>query len=120
MELSEFKTSAISYIAGYVVRMVERKVHCMKCLATLTTMKENIPDLFFVFKSNGGLNLPSSGLLKIWEKTEKCGMRMLNVNQGGLHGTGLPDAIVSTVLQVCVERRVFSELNQHMLKTFSV
>ena len=44
MELSEFKTSAISYIAGYVVRMVERKVHCMKCLAALTTTKEKIPD----------------------------------------------------------------------------
>ena len=121
MELSEFKTSAISYIAGYVVRMVERKVHCMKFLAALTTMKEEIPDLFVVFKSNGGLKLPSPGLLKICEETEKCVMRMLNVNQGGLpHGTGLPDAIVSTVWQVCVECGVFSELNQHMLETTAV
>ena len=121
MELSEFKTSAISYIAGYVVRMVERKVHCMKCLAALTTTKEKIPDLFVVFKSNGGLKLPSPGLLKICEETEKCVMRMLSVNQSGLsHGTGLPDAIVSTVWQVCVERGVFSELNQHMMETTAV
>ena len=45
-------------------------------------------------------------------------MRILNVNQGVLrHSTGLPDAILSTALQVCVERRVFNELNQHMLET---
>ena len=118
LELSEFKTSAISYIAGYVVRMVERKIHCLKCLAALTTTKEKIPDLFVVWKSNGGLKLPSPGLLKICEETEKCVMRMLKVNQGGLpHGTGLPDAIASTVLQVCVEHGVFSSLKQHMFDT---
>ncbi len=118
MELSEFKTSAISYIAGYVVRMVERKIHCLKCLAALTTTKEKIPDLFVVWKSNGGLRLLSPGLLKICEETEKCVMRMLKVNQGGLpHGTGLPDAIASTVLQVCVEHGVFSSLKQHMFDT---
>ncbi len=70
LELSEFKTSAISYIAGYLVRMVERKIHCLKCLAALTTTKEKIPDLFVVWKSNGGLKLPSPGLLKICEETE--------------------------------------------------
>ena len=121
VELSEFKTSAISYIAGYVVRMVERKIHCFKCLAALTTAKENIPDLFVVWKSNGGLKLPSPGLLKICEETEKCVMRMLNVNGGGLpHGTGLPNAITTSVLQVCVERGVFSTLKQHMFETTAV
>jgi hypothetical protein len=121
MELSEFKTSAISYIAGYVVRMVERKIHCVKCLAALTTCKEKIPDLFVVWKSNGGLKLPSPGLLKICEETEKCVMRMLNVNQGGLpHSSGLSEAIASTVLQTCVERGVFSALNEHMLETTAV
>ena len=121
VELSEFKTSAISYIAGYVVRMVERKIHCFKCLAALTTAKENIPDLFVVWKSNGGLKLPSPGLLKICEETEKCVMRMLNVDGGGLpHGTGLPNAIATSVLQVCVERGVFSTLKQHMFETTAV
>ena len=28
MELSEYKEAAISYIAGYVVKMVEKKIHC--------------------------------------------------------------------------------------------
>ena len=28
IELSKYKVAAISYIAGYVVRMVEKKIHC--------------------------------------------------------------------------------------------
>ena len=118
MEPSEFKSSAISYIAGYVVRMVKRKIHYLTCLAVLTTTKEKIPDLFVVWKSNGGLQLPSPGVLKICKETEKCVMRKFSVNQGGLpHGTGLPDAIASTVLRDCVERDVFSSLKQHMFDT---
>ena len=118
MEPSELKSSAILYIAGYVVRMVRKKIHCLTCLAVLTTTKEKIPDLFVAWKSNGGLELPSLVLVKICEEMEKCVMRMLSVNQGGLpHGTGLPDAIASTVLRVCVECDVFSCLKQHMFDT---
>jgi hypothetical protein len=105
MELSEYKEAAISYIAGYVVKMVEKKIHCPQCLAVLTTSKESIPDLFVTWKTNGGLKLPSHGLIKICEETEKCVMRMLNVNGGGLpHGAVLSSAIATTVLSVCVGR----------------
>jgi hypothetical protein len=99
MELSEYKEAAISYIAGYVVKMVEKKIHCPQCLAVLTTSKESIPDLFVTWKTNGGLKLPSHGLIKICEETEKCVMRMLNVNGGGLpYGARLSSAIATTVL----------------------
>ncbi|CAB4024443.1 Hypothetical predicted protein, partial [Paramuricea clavata] len=108
MELSEYKEAAISYIAGYVVKMVEKKIHCPQCLAVLTTSKESIPDLFVTWKTNEGLKLPSLGLIKICEETEKCVMRMLNVNGGGLpHGAGLSSAIATTVLSVCVGSGVF-------------
>ena len=104
MELSEYKEAAISYIT-----------------AALTTTKESIPDLFVTWKSNGGLKLPSLGLLKICQETEKCVKRMLNVNAGGLpHGTGLSNAIAKTVLQVCVENGVFSTLDQHMFDSTAV
>ena len=59
MELSEYKEAAISYITGYVVKMVEKKIHYLQCVATLTTNKESIPDLFVTWKTNGGLRLPS-------------------------------------------------------------
>ena len=115
LELSEYKEAAISYIAGYVVRMVEKKIHCPQCIAALTTNKESIPDLFVTWKTNGGLRLPSDGLLKVCKETEKCIMRMLNANGGGLpHSAGLSNAIAATVLSVCVEKGVFSTLDQHM------
>ena len=42
-------------------------------------------------------------------------MRMLNANGGGLpHSAGLSNAIAATVLSVCVERGIFSTLDQHM------
>ena len=98
--------------------MVRRKIHCLTCLVALTTTKEKIPDLFMVWKSNGGLELPLPGLVKICKEMEKCVIRMLSVNQCGLpYGTGLPDAIASTVLRVCVECDVFSSLKQHMFDT---
>ena len=117
IELSEYKEAAISYIAGYVVRMVEKKIHCPQCIAALTTSKESVPAL----KSNGGLKLQSDGLLKVCKETEKCVMRMLNVNGGGLpHSAGLSNAIANTVLQVCVESGVFSMLDQHMFDLTAV
>ena len=46
---------------------------------------------------------------------------MLKVTNGGLpHDTGLPDAITSTVLEVCVERDVFSSLKEHMFDSTAV
>ena len=121
IELSEYKEAAISYIAGYVVKMVVKKIHCPQCTAALTTTKESIPDLFVTWKSNGGLKLPSLGLVRICQETEKCVMRMLNVNGGGLpHGAGLSNAIAKTVLQVCVENGVFSTLDQHMFDSTAV
>ena len=90
-------------------------------MAALTTTKEKIPDLFVVWESNGGLKLPSPGLLKICEETEKCVMRMLKVTNGGLpHDTELPDAITSTVLEVCVERDVFSSLKERKFDSTAV
>ena len=121
IELSEYKEAAISYIAGYVVKMVEKKIHCLQCQTALTSTKELLPDLFVTWKTNGGLKLPSLGLIKICEETEKCIVRMLNVNGGGLpHSAGLSNAISNTVLQVCVESGVFSTLDQHMFDSTAV
>jgi len=120
IELSEYKEAAISYIAGYVVKMVEKN-SLFQCQTALTLTKELLPDLFVTWKTNAGLKLPSLGLIKICEETEKCIVKMLNVNVGGLpHSTGLSKAISNTVLQVCVESGVFSTLDQHMFDSTAV
>ena len=43
----------------------------MECIAALTMTKEKIPDLFVMWKTNGGLKLPSHGLLKICQEKEE-------------------------------------------------
>ena len=121
IELSDFKEAVISYIAGYVVKIMEKKIHCMQCIAALTTTKQAIPDLFVTWKTNGGLKLLSPGLLKVCKETEKCVIRMLNANEGGLpRSAGLSSAIVTMVLPVCVESGVFSTLDQHMFDSTAV
>ena len=121
MELSEFKEAVISYVAGYVVKMVQKKIKCLQCLAALTTSKEKLSDLFVTWKTKGGLNLPSLGLQKICQETEKCILRMLNANEGGLpHAAGISKAIATTVLTACIGSGVFSELDQHMYDTSAV
>jgi hypothetical protein len=55
MELLKFKEVAIYYIAGYVLKMVEKKINCLQCVAGLKTNKESIPDLLVTWKMNGVL-----------------------------------------------------------------
>lgn len=40
--LSQYKVAVVSCIAGYVVRMVKRKIHCVYCHLVLTTEAEMI------------------------------------------------------------------------------
>jgi len=34
--LTDYKTAVVSYIAGYIVKMVKRKISCLECQSTLT------------------------------------------------------------------------------------
>ena len=58
MELSEFKEAVISYVAGYIVKMVQKKIKCLQCVSALTTSKEKLPDLFVMWKTKEDLNCP--------------------------------------------------------------
>ena len=115
--LSDYKEAVISYVAGFVVKMVEKKIHCMKCLVALKTTKENIPDLFVAWKTNGGLKLPSLGLIKICE--------VHNANVKFYWRCFAPQCwnfkwIAMKVLPVCVDSGVFSSLDQHMFDSMAV
>ena len=121
VQLSEYKEEAISYIAGYVAKAVEKKIHCIECVAALTASKETVPDMFVTWKNRGGLKLPSPGVLKVCQETEKCIVRMLNSINGDLpQSKGVPRAIESVVLKVCVESGVFSDLGQHMFDSIAL
>lgn len=71
--LSEYKKAAISYIAGFVAKMVEKQLLCMCCNALGS---KNLKD-------RGGLK-PTQSVIKVCEETGKCFDRMLASTGGNL------------------------------------
>ena len=116
IQLSEYKEEAISYIAGFVSKMVDKQIACPTCTDALTVPKETATMSFVVWKSNGGLKIPSKSLLRVCHETEKCLMRMLHSTSGNLPhcSSGLTDAIAITVLSACIGLNIFQDLNEHM------
>ena len=75
--LSEFKTAAISYIAGYVVQMVQNRISCYTCCEALGS-KDHQPDSAFLsLKDQGNLLNPAKSVINVCLEAEKCCQRML-------------------------------------------
>lgn len=118
VQLSLYKNAVISYVAGFVAKMVGKKIGCPECTSALTQKKETAQQSFVTWKTNGGLIIPSDSLLQVCRETEKCFMRMTNATSGKLpHSPGLPSAISNAVLSSCVRSNVFDDLKEHMFDT---
>ena len=53
--LTDFKEAAISYVAGYVLKMVKQKISCADCIESLGSKKYSV---FLSQKRRGGLIKP--------------------------------------------------------------
>ena len=82
--LSEFKTAAISYIAGYVVRMVEKKITCSTCCEALGSKDHQAESSFLSLKDKGGLVKPTKSVINVCIATELCFQRILSTTGGHL------------------------------------
>jgi hypothetical protein len=72
--LSEFVEYTLEYIAGWVVRKLQPQVKCSECVSALICQCPD--DQLSVFslltvKNNGGLVVPSSGVIKVVKCTEQ-------------------------------------------------
>ena len=119
-ELSIYRESAVGYIAGFVVRMVNRTVSCPEFQNALyvKAIEGSQPSHGLILqKDNGGLIKPSSGVVNICINTEKLIQNMLFLNGQRLpQGEGLPGALALAVLQK-TGGQVFNNLDGHMLDT---
>jgi len=114
--LSEFKDSAISYIAGYVVRMVKRITSCKNCCDALES--KSFATSFVSHKNRGGLVKASMSVIRLCRETEKRIQRMLITNKGKLpQGKGIVEAIKSSILLSINMRIIFRDLHTHMFDT---
>ena len=112
--LSEYKDAVISYVAGFVARMVKKSIGYPECVAAVITDELNV-SVFVSWKSNGGLTIPSQSVIKVCSETEKCIMRMMKATKDCLPNcSNLPQAIANAVLHQCVNSTVFQSLHNHM------
>jgi len=62
-EITEFSHNIIEYIAGYIVKQLQKSLLCENCLAVLIAKAER--NNFINRKNRGGLIQPSSDVIKI-------------------------------------------------------
>ena len=88
--LSEFQTSILGYIAGFVVKKLSSKISCEVCVNALTSHQDIVGSLpawykLIASKQRGGLKVPSEAVLKILTLCEKsfrlqvCGKEGKNI-----------------------------------------
>ena len=82
--LTDYKAAAISYIAGYVVKMANKQLYCMQCANALGSKSHPAYSDFMAMKDRGGLFKPTTSVIKVCEETEKCFNRMLASTGGSL------------------------------------
>ena len=119
--LSEYKSAATSYIAGYVAHMAEKKIICSQCSCALKALNQKPLEAsdFVQFKSWEGLTLVSSSVCKVCEETEKCFARLMGATSGRLpHGQGVPDSISIAVLRSLNIEEIFPQLHEHVIDTY--
>ena len=83
--LSNYKMSVVTYMAGYVVKMVRLKIHCPECLTALTNdIPSDTLGSRFVNLKNRGLVQASISVVLVCETTEKCFNRIEASTKGRL------------------------------------
>lgn len=115
--VSPYKEAAVNYIAGYVVRMMEKRIYCMACRNALKTTDGSCHK-FVCMKDNGGLQKASPSIITVCLETEKCFQRLLKTTSGRLpQGPGISVAVSMAVLNNTIHMDLFPELYTHQFET---
>ncbi|XP_025161077.1 uncharacterized protein LOC112589997 isoform X2 [Harpegnathos saltator] len=113
--LSEFTTRVIAYIAGFVVRHLEKILHCETCIEALTGNETHIECSLINIKNRGGLRLPSHDVIVICTKAE-IAIRLALRESGDkcLSKKFTEIYLLNQVLQRLIENRnIFSNIEEH-------
>ncbi|GFO31415.1 LOW QUALITY PROTEIN: THAP domain containing 9 [Plakobranchus ocellatus] len=102
-ELSIYRESAVGYIFGFAIRIVERKLKCPDCKVALQVkaVDGSQPSHGLILqKDRGRLIKPSQSVIDICVHSERIFQKVLYVNKQKVpQGKGLPGAIAQFVLQ---------------------
>ncbi|GFO40642.1 THAP domain containing 9 [Plakobranchus ocellatus] len=115
-ELSIYRESAVGYISGFAIRIVERKLKCPDCKVALQVkaVDGSQPSHGLILqKDRGGLIKPSQSVIDICVHSERIFQKLLYVNKQRIpQGEGLPGAIAHAVLQD-IGTKMFDSLGDH-------
>lgn len=86
--LSRFKENVVTYVAGYVVKMVKKKTHCQECREALVCEEDAAKNSSWysltLRKKWGALILPSHDVIQVCFETEKVLHGLLNSSKSFL------------------------------------
>jgi hypothetical protein len=117
-KLESLVENVVVYISGWVVRKVMQRLKCDRCRQSLVS--SNPPSSFLsafhllTLKNNGGLVIPSEGLVTTCETAEKVIRQMTSCNKAS--NSISTAAMISKVLAIIGSRDIF-ELNEHVIET---
>ncbi|CAH0731426.1 unnamed protein product, partial [Brenthis ino] len=103
------RRQVISYISGYVVRYITKKLKCETCLNSLYTCDYTEDHLLIKTKNKGGLIFPSYDVINICIRTE-CSIRTLNAHETVRN----KHKVVSHAMKTLIGENCFSSLDNHM------
>ena len=115
MFISDYQEEVISYIAGYVVRAIGKKITCQRCLAALSGDNNS---RLVARMDRGGLIYASADVIVVCRCVELCVQRLMKTLNGNLPpAAGITSAINTEVLSASLQKEVFNNLNEHMFDT---
>lgn len=113
--ISEYKQAAISYIAGYVAKKVQKSTICPECSMALGSESAESASSFLTLKDRGNLFKASPSVITVCQETEKCFQRMLATTEGELPLTsGIQEAFVMAVLSYLPIKNLLKDLDDHL------
>uniref|UniRef100_A0A1Y1KUR7 DNA transposase THAP9 C-terminal domain-containing protein n=4 Tax=Photinus pyralis TaxID=7054 RepID=A0A1Y1KUR7_PHOPY len=116
-DLNDITTNIITYIGGYVVKMLEKQFKCPECLEECLVKANQLSGVNYMLllrKKRGALHTPSSSVVKICCTTEIYIKRMMIMTDGALPPeTGFFDTFMVAVAQKTYEYNLFEELDHH-------
>ena len=119
--LSLYVENVVTYIAGFVVRSIKKRIDCDKCIDALCGMPEDLRvsrDDFALIdaKDNGGLVHPSDSVISLCKASESCFRSRMGPNDKPLLMSNLKGTLINDALSTFVgSSLIFSELNEHCL-----
>lgn len=118
-DITHFKEAAVTYIAGFVCRMIADKLKCDPCKNALeTTLRCEDAHAFVLLKDRGGLMKPSKSVQTVCLQTERYLDRLVKIHKALPKIAEFRETLTAGVLaETC--HTVFENLADHVLE-FSV